>query len=258
MKKILIIEDEKAIAELIKLYLEREGFGVSMAMDGVEGLEVAWRMMPDLIILDVLMPRMDGFQFYKEMKRIAQTSRIPLLVMTVRGAMRDSFEGLGVEAFLSKPFEPDELVAQVKKILTSSLPVMPSIKPSLLALIAGHDRKRIDNIRMALLVKGYRVEVASDGPDALEKAVQLRPDMFFIPYDMPELNTENAVKVLSRHPETKKTTVIVYSPLATKEELALLKAGRLISQDAKKEAAIKVDDKFDTKSFLDKINNFMP
>ena len=131
MAKILIIDDEKVIAELLKLNFEREDYEVFTAADGIEGLEIIRKIIFDLIILDVLMPRMDGFQFYKEMKRLPSTSQIPLLVMTVRGAMRDSFEGLGVEAFINKPFEIDDIVEHVKKILSRNHSTVSSISLSL-------------------------------------------------------------------------------------------------------------------------------
>ena len=258
MSKILVIDDEKAISQLIKLKLEREGFEVFLAVDGVEGLKELPRVKPDLIVLDVLMPRMDGFQFYKEIKQSEKTRYIPVLVMTARGAMKDSFEGLGVDFFLSKPFEPDALADQVKKILSIS----KEERGPKTALIAGSNDQKLQTMRGQLEVKGYVVELALDGPRALGKALQLLPDLFIIQYDMPEMDADTIIKVLNSHPDAKKISVVVYSLLKSKEEIERSSWGRFLDENQtkgihQKETPIKIIDKFDAKSFMDKIKDFI-
>ena len=269
MKKILVLDDEKAVAELIKLLLERNGFEVTLAYDGIEGLGIISKVKPDLILLDVLMPRMDGFQFYKKIKEDKNTSGTPVLVMTARGAMRDSFEGLGVESFLVKPFEPEELLAQVKKIL-SDLPsrdysqdsTSQPIQSHKTALIAGSDNERLHFMRSQLEKKGYKVEWATDGPHALAKVLSLLPDLFLVQFDMPQMSADDIIKNLRNSPEAKNVSVIVYSPLATKEIVPHSEWDRFLLNNQKKElrsreVPLKVVEKFDKDSFLDKIKDFL-
>lgn len=256
--KILVIDDEKMVSELIKAKLEREGFEVALAGDGLEGLKAIPSVRPDLIILDILMPRMDGFQFYKELKQNEETRHIPVLVMTARGAMRDSFEGLGVESFLSKPFEPDELIDQINKVLA----VSKKGQMSKTALIAGSDNQKLQTMRMQLEAKGYKVDVASDGPRALGKVLQLLPDLFVVQYDMPEMDADSIIKILNSYPDAKKISVVVYSPIKTKAEIESSSWGRFIGDEKKKdlrskESPIKIIDKFDVNRFVDKIKDFL-
>src|SRR3990167_9025609 len=190
--KILVIDDEASILELIKLKLEREGFEVYTALDGISGFEAVNAVLPDLIILDILMPRMDGFQFYKKLKENGNTKHIPVLIMTGRGGMKDSFETLGVDGFLVKPFEPDELVSHIKKILAD-----PVKKHSKRAVIAGTDQKKLRMMQEELQKKGFYVELAFDGAAALGKALKFLPDLFIVQSDMPEMNADDVVGILN-------------------------------------------------------------
>ena len=111
--KILVVEDEKPIAEIIQFNLEREGYSVVLAFNGQDALDMAIRDMPDLIILDVMLPKLDGFQVCKEIRR---TSNTPILMLTAKEAESDKVKGLtlGADDYITKPFSPRELVARVK------------------------------------------------------------------------------------------------------------------------------------------------
>jgi len=116
MPKILIIEDEPAIVELVTLYLGREGFHVAAAYDGVEGLVAVKMEQPDLIILDLMLPEMDGWEVCK---RLRQDTDIPIIMLTARGDDVDKIVGLelGADDYVTKPFNPRELAARVKAVL---------------------------------------------------------------------------------------------------------------------------------------------
>ena len=117
-KTILVVDDEKAICELIKDLLESEGFKIFTANNGEDGLKLLQSMIPDLIILDMNMPKMSGIEFYSKIAKPEDgTSVIPVLVLTGRGNMKSMFEGLGVSGFISKPFNASELIETVKKII---------------------------------------------------------------------------------------------------------------------------------------------
>src|SRR5437588_2569256 len=116
MKKILIIEDEATITQLIRLYLEQANFQVLTAADGVAGLELHARERPDLVILDLMLPVMDGMEVCRRIRAWANT---PILMLTARQGEEDRIAGLelGADDYLVKPFSPREVVSRVKAIL---------------------------------------------------------------------------------------------------------------------------------------------
>ncbi len=116
MKTILVVDDEEHIRELATLYLEQEGYGVLNASDGEEALEVARAKQPDLIVLDVMMPGLDGLDVCRELRK---ESDVPVLMLTARSEEIDRIVGLelGADDYMGKPFNPRELAARVKAIL---------------------------------------------------------------------------------------------------------------------------------------------
>lgn len=111
--RILVVEDEKPIAEIVKYNLEREGFSVELAFNGRDALDMAIRQIPDLILLDVMLPKLDGFQVLAELRR---TTDNPILMLTAKEGESDKVKGLdlGADDYITKPFSPRELVARVK------------------------------------------------------------------------------------------------------------------------------------------------
>ncbi len=116
MAKILIIEDEKQIAQGVKRYLENEGYQVLMAHDGITGLDMAFETDPDLIILDLMLPGKNGYDVCKEVQRELD---IPIIMLTARADEMDMVLGLemGADDYITKPFSPRELVARVHAML---------------------------------------------------------------------------------------------------------------------------------------------
>jgi DNA-binding response OmpR family regulator len=115
MKTILVIDDERNIVELLRLYLEKEGWAVIAAADGEEGLALHARHDPDLVILDLMLPRIDGFEVCRELRRRGD---VPIVMLTARDDVVDSIVGLelGADDYVAKPFNPRALVARVKAI----------------------------------------------------------------------------------------------------------------------------------------------
>lgn len=118
-KRVLVVDDQPHIVRLIQVNLEKEGLQVSTAGDGVEGLEKIHEERPDLVILDVIMPRKDGFQVLRDIKGDEALADIPVIMLTVKTHNADIVEGLkeGAELYLPKPFHPKELVSLVKRVL---------------------------------------------------------------------------------------------------------------------------------------------
>ena len=116
MKTILVIDDERNIVDLLRLYLEKEGWAVLAAGNGEDGLALHLRHEPDLVILDLMLPRIDGFEVCRELRRRGDT---PILMLTARDDDVDSIVGLelGADDYVTKPFNPRALIARVKAIL---------------------------------------------------------------------------------------------------------------------------------------------
>jgi len=120
-KRILAADDEPHILRLIQINLERNGYQVELANDGKQALERVAANLPDLIVLDVMMPYMDGFEVLKTLKRDQNTRSIPVIMLTAKASDQDVFMGWssGVECYLTKPFNPHELVTFVRRIFDS-------------------------------------------------------------------------------------------------------------------------------------------
>ena len=116
---ILVVEDEADIRELLAFNLRREGYAVLEAGDGREGLELARERQPDLVLLDVMMPVMDGFAVCRELERDTRTVRIPVIMLTARGEEVDRIVGLelGADDYVVKPFSVRELILRIRAIL---------------------------------------------------------------------------------------------------------------------------------------------
>ena len=114
--KILVVDDEPRMVQLIGMNLKLEGFEVISSPDGVQGLEKVTKEMPDLVLLDIMMPDMDGFE---TLKRIREISSVPVIFLSVKGEEPDRVRGLdlGADDYITKPFSPRELVSRIKAVL---------------------------------------------------------------------------------------------------------------------------------------------
>lgn len=128
MARILVIDDDQAIAELIKVNLDLLGHQVSTANDGMKGLALAQQNRPDLIVLDVMMPDLDGFTVCQRLRQNSATAGIPVLMLTALGMTKDKVKGFdsGADDYLTKPFEIPELQVRVRALLRRAGSVPPS------------------------------------------------------------------------------------------------------------------------------------
>ena len=122
MGKILIVEDEANIRQLVRYNLEKEGFQVMEAADGLQGLRTAQREKPDLVLLDLMLPGMDGLEVCRTLKGAPATSALPIIMLTARAEEVDKIIGLelGADDYMTKPFSPRELTARIKAVLRRS------------------------------------------------------------------------------------------------------------------------------------------
>ncbi|MGE5370570.1 MAG: response regulator transcription factor [Solirubrobacterales bacterium] len=158
---VLVVEDDKNVADLIRLYLNRQGYTVDVAVDGVIGLKKWEEMKPDLVLLDLGLPRMDGWQLYETM---AQKGGTPVIVISARGDLDQKLHGfeLGVDDYVVKPFDPLELVARVAAVLRRSQGAPEPADPS-----------RLEFPGLMIDSNTYRVTVDGEEIDLKPREIQL-------------------------------------------------------------------------------------
>jgi two-component system response regulator VicR len=123
-RRVVYIEDEQEMIDLVRLILNRRGFEIIGANGGREGLDAIRQSLPDLVLLDLMMPDMDGWDVYQQMKAEEATQKIPVIVVTAKAQSIDKVLGLHiakVDDYISKPFSPQELVDSVEKVLAQRL-----------------------------------------------------------------------------------------------------------------------------------------
>jgi len=165
-ERILVVDDESHIVELVRLYLERDGFRVESASDGAQGLRLALELRPALIILDLMLPEVDGLEVCR---RVRADSDVPIVMLTARDEDVDKIVGLelGADDYLTKPFNPRELLARVKAILrrTEAAP-----RPEGKALHVGD--VTVDPARREVTVAGQPVPLRAKEFDLLQAFVE--------------------------------------------------------------------------------------
>ncbi|HZK21847.1 MAG TPA: response regulator transcription factor [Oscillospiraceae bacterium] len=115
-EKILVVDDDPNICELLRLYLEKEGFNVTIENDGFSALDTFPKLQPDLVLLDIMLPSLDGWQVCREIRKLSQT---PIIMLTAKGETFDKVLGLelGADDYITKPFDTKEVVARIKAVL---------------------------------------------------------------------------------------------------------------------------------------------
>jgi two-component system, OmpR family, response regulator ResD len=151
-RSVLVVDDEPTITEVVSRYLERAGYSARTAADGLEAVRIADEYRPDLVVLDVMLPELDGLQVLRRL-RDGEGGRTPVILLTAKGEQDDKLAGLrsGADDYVVKPFSPSELVARVDAVLRRSLPPEEDAEP------LRFDQLEVD-------VRGRRVTV--DGEEA--------------------------------------------------------------------------------------------
>ena len=166
MTKILVIDDDIAINELIKINLELQGYEVTQAYNGTEGFALAKQAPPSLIVLDVMMPEVDGYTVAKRIRQTDDISEIPIIMLTALSELKDKVSGfdIGVDDYLTKPFEIEELIVRVRALLkrTSQIPKTSAI------------RELLTYKEITLLPETYSVQIN----DKIQKLTPIEFDIF--------------------------------------------------------------------------------
>ncbi|MGD6845577.1 response regulator transcription factor [Bacillus infantis] len=156
LTRILVVDDDQHIAELIEVYLKNEGYEISKAGDGVEALNSFGKSQPDLIILDIMMPEMDGLSFCTQVRKCSQ---VPILMVSAKVEDMDKIVGLmtGADDYMSKPFNPLELTARVKALLRRANYTQPENAEAVLQI----GPLAIDKQKHLVLAEGHSVKLTS-------------------------------------------------------------------------------------------------
>lgn len=213
---ILVVDDDLDILETTKDFLQKRGFEILTATNGLDALNKLKQKIPDLILADVLMPEMDGYAFYKELKKNIITSNIPVLIITGRGKMEESFKVLGVDGFITKPFTTDNLLSEIEhifnlaehKIQTTSR-TNHQIANKVLAV--GSHKAILEDISFQSKRAGYVIEIALSGADAIAKAIRFSPKIIFVELLIQDLSISELISIIRRIPQFEQIPIIGYS-----------------------------------------------
>lgn len=199
MAKILIIEDNHDICEMYRLALMQEGFTVLEENDGIKGLTTAVAENPDLIILDVMMPQMDGFEVLKALRQ--NTSLGSKIVINSNSETRQDEEkalALGADKYLKKSMvTPKILVEQVQKLLSASSVLSYASKPKILIIEDNQDI--CEMYKIALEAQGFIVEIEMNGINGVTKAVEQKPHLIVLDIMMPQMDGFEVLRALRQH-----------------------------------------------------------
>lgn len=155
-KAVLVIEDEPDVADIVRLNLRRAGFSVTVEETGFAGLNSARSVLPDLIILDLMLPEMSGLEVCKQLKTEAQTAKIPIVMLTAKSEEADRLSGfrLGADDYVTKPFSPKELVYRVQALVRRS-------SPDDVVDVMDVDGFVVDRLRLKIAVNGEPLDLTS-------------------------------------------------------------------------------------------------
>jgi len=200
-KKVLVVDDEPEIAMLLQIYLEKEGYNVIKAFSGEEAVIVAQQEKPDIIILDIMMDKMDGFEVLQELKDKSDTADIPVIILSI---VSDEYKGmkLGAVDYLTKPIN-------VKKLTKTIRDALKHMGASKKILVVDDDKHLVRLAKEILTDKGYNVITAYNGLEGIIAAKKEHPDLILLDIKMPELNGYNVIQKLKKAKETSKIPIIV-------------------------------------------------
>ena len=155
--KILVIDDDLAINELIKVNLELAGYKVIQAFDGIKGFALAKQELPCLVVLDVMMPEVDGFTVAQRIRKNPETAEVPILMLTALSQINDKVKGfdIGVDDYLVKPFEMDELLVRVRALLKRKTAKLTPIEFDIFNLLFQNHGAMVSSAQLLKEIWGY-------------------------------------------------------------------------------------------------------
>lgn len=215
-KRILIIDDEIDLTEMLGHQFKAKGFEVQTASDGLAALAIVHQYKPDLIILDINMPRMGGIEFYSKICGSNQKPLYPVLVLTARANIKGLFQDLQIDGFMIKPFEIDQLVHEASLIVKKRSLQAPQLKsgPSRglsKICIVDNDQKIFDQVCHLFLNADYSVMPARSGAVAIEKIMKDVPDVALVHLGLTDIPGDLVIYRLSQMSKTMDVKFVLYT-----------------------------------------------
>ncbi len=210
----LVIEDSEQASELLRLYIESAGYRVEVARNGMDALDMAKRLHPSVITLDLLLPLKDGWQVLKELKRHPLCKHIPVIIVSIIDEKNLGFS-LGAVDYFVKPVNREDLVTALDKVHLVSRP--DGRRPTV--LVIDDDRAATDLVQVILQNEGYGVLKAFDGREGVEVATRERPDLVILDLIMPETSGFNVAYQLKQIPATRSIPIIILTSMEIDEEM---------------------------------------
>ncbi len=204
----LIIEDAPQAAELLRMHIENAGYRVEIARDGVEAVDMAKRLRPSVITLDLMLPIKDGWQVMKELKRHPLCKHIPIIIVSIVDEKTIGFS-LGAVDYFVKPVNKEDLLQALHRV--HLIPNSENRHPKV--LVIDDDRAATDLIQVILENEGYQVMKSFQGKDGLEVAAREHPDLIILDLIMPEVSGFNVAYQLKQIPATRGIPIIVLTSM---------------------------------------------
>ncbi len=256
--KILFIDDDRDFVEANKIILNNAGYEVIPAYDGKTGIQKVLNEKPDLIILDVILPDINGFSVCREIKDDPNLQNIPVILFTSIGAKPGGYpENIGIQhkadAYIEKPASPELLLDKVNFLLTTSAPKpkVESERPKI--LLVDDDPDFLEATKQILLANRFEVITAKDGDEGIQKAKIENPDLIFLDVIMPGKDGYTVCYELRRNPQTRPIPIIMLTAIGqqlSKPEYAVDIAIDHLADDF-------IDKPVDTQTLLKKIEKHL-
>ena len=216
LKTILIIDDEEDLRETVEYKFKAGGFNVVTAVDGLDGLEKLETVKPDLIILDMNMPRMNGLEFYEKIKGADNKPKHPVLVLTARANMEQLFRDLDVDGFMAKPFDLEGLFREGETIIKKHFGSIQRERGSdeiraRKVCIVENNSETLNKFAIAFLESGYMVNSAQSGASAIKRITMDVPDIVVVSLGLNDIAGDVVVGKLKRLEGTKNIKYVLYT-----------------------------------------------
>jgi len=231
-EKILVVEDEATTRTLIAMELEKAGYQVFQAEDGVAGYQVAKAMKPDLIISDILMPQMDGNELMKRLRKSEFGKNVLFMVLSARTQMQDYFEMMKADDFISKPFKADDLLMRVDRVFNQlrterqTEADKTAMDKKRRILILDNESEEYGKFKKILMDNKYEVDVAKSLDECLETAISFKPSLVALRFIIDRINGDKMIKTLKEISSIRNVPYVVYSrKIRGWEEKKVLSAG---------------------------------
>jgi len=203
---VLVVEDDPKGADLLRIYLSEAGYTVDVARDGAEGLEKIRRLAPAAVVLDILLPKLDGWTFLTQVKADPVTREVPVIIVSIIDQKGKGF-ALGAADYLIKPVQKDDLLRTLSAFsLTAKMQTAP-VK----ILAIDDDPKAVELLAAVLEPEGFRVLRAYGGEAGIEIARAEQPDLIILDLLMPEMNGFEVLDRLAQSSVTRRLPVILFT-----------------------------------------------